>query len=154
MPKSIFIGLLLSSISSHAAFGATQIFKCTAESGAVTFNDQGCAAQSTEETLDLQPSSTLPTPIAQPLKASTTRKQTRVTVISDDKHPCGPFNSRQRRTDLIRKTVKSGMSRAEVESMYGKPLTQRSHNGILSATYRSSKGQKRSLRFNQDGCVP
>jgi hypothetical protein len=89
----------------------------------------------------------------------TTRKsprqhnKTRVTVVGEQAHPCGASDPQTRRTAMVRKQVRSGMNQADIESMYGKPITSTVNNGNLTATYRSAKGQKRSVRFDEHGCV-
>ncbi|WP_205342171.1 DUF4124 domain-containing protein [Denitrificimonas caeni] len=152
MQKYFYIGLILSSCHISALNAAAQIYQCTASNGATTFSDRSCPGTSTQSLHTLVQPMTIP---ALPANSNQRPVQhTRVTIIADDKHPCGTFDSSTRRTHLVRKQVTSGMSQAEVESMFGKPLTQSNHNGIISATYRSAKNQKRSVRFNQNGCVP
>lgn len=152
MQKYFYIGLILSSCHISALNAASQIYKCTASNGAITFSDRDCPDTSTRSIHTLAQPITIP---ALPANANQQPAQhTRVTIIADDKHPCGTFDPTERRTHLVRKQVTSGMSQAEVESMFGKPLTQSNHNGVIHATYRSAKNQKRSVRFSQKGCVP
>lgn len=136
---------------------ATQIYKCTTAQGTIIFSDAVCPSDAQRELYQLETPMTIPalsqSSIQQSLRQPP-RQQTRVTVISDDNSPCGTFDPTERRTHLVRKQVTSGMSQAEVESMYGKPLSERRHNGSIHATYRSSRGQTRSVRFNEHGCVP
>ncbi|MDY0207083.1 MAG: outer membrane protein assembly factor BamE [Pseudomonas sp.] len=149
--------LLLSLCCYQSTTALAQIFKCTADDGNISFNDSGCPPQSQQVLLSRQPVISIPAPPNNTIEHkqdTSEHKATRVTVITDDKHPCGAFDATQRRTDLIRKQVKSGMSRAEVESMLGRPLSQRSHNGIVSAVYRNTKEKRLTVRFNQQGCVP
>ncbi len=149
--------LLLSLCCSQPTAALAQIFKCTADNGSISFNDSGCPPQSQQALLSRQPVISIPAPPNNTIKHNqdtSEHKATRVTVISDDKHPCGAFDATQRRTDLIRKQITSGMSRAEVQSMFGKPLSQRNNNGIVSAVYRNNKEQRVTVRFNQQGCVP
>ncbi|HKM37572.1 MAG TPA: outer membrane protein assembly factor BamE [Thiopseudomonas sp.] len=154
-PYSLYLALSMCCYQSTAALA--QIFKCTADDGSISFNDTGCPPQAQQDSISRQPVITIPAAPNSTVEHNPDTQQhraTRVTVITDDKHPCGAFDSTQRRTDLIRKQVKSGMSRAEVESMLGRPLSQRSHNGIVSAVYRNTKEQRLTVRFNQQGCVP
>ncbi len=157
MQKKLLICLILSSCHSQLLNAATQVYKCTANNGAVTFNDSGCSVNSAQDTLELQTPMTIPALSQSAIKQALSpkkKKPVRVTVVTDNNDPCGTFDRTQRRSDLVRKQVKSGMSQAEVESMFGKPLSQRSHNGKISATYRSAKNKKRSVRFDEHGCVP
>lgn len=157
MRKNLLICLVLSSFHSQLLSAATQVYKCTAKNGAVTFNDNGCSDNTVQGIHELKAPMTIQALSQSAIKQalSTKKKKTvRVTVVADNNHPCGAFDQTQRRSHLVRKQVKSGMSQAEVESMFGKPLSQRSHNGKISATYRSGKNKKRSVRFDQHGCVP
>jgi len=157
MRRCLYSCIVLSFLHCQTAHTATQVYKCTASNGSVTFSDSGCPSDSHQATHDLESPMTIPALPKHTIEQTLSKQQrrsTRVTVIGDEPKPCGVFDSTERRTQLIRKQVKSGMSRAEVDSMFGKPLKQRSHNGIISATYRSAKNQQRSVRFNQHGCVP
>lgn len=157
MRKYFYACLILSICHCYTANAASHVYKCTASDGAVSFSDTGCAQDSEQDTHTLEAPMSIPGLSKSTIRQVMSKQQpklTRVTVIADSAPPCGDFDPTQRRTDLVRKQVKSGMSQAEVESMFGKPLTQRSHNGIISATYRSAKGKQRSIRFDQHGCVP
>lgn len=157
MRKYLLICLLLSDWHNPPLSAASQIYKCTNANGAVTFSDSGCSGSAAQDTHDLRAPMTIPAlpPSAIKQALSTQKKKTvRVTVVADNNHPCGTFDQTQRRTHLVRKQVKSGMSQAEVESMFGKPLSQRNHNGKISARYRSGKNKTRSVRFDEHGCVP
>lgn len=136
---------------------AAPIYKCTTAQGAVIFSDAACPSDAQRDIYPLNAPMTIPALSQNSIQQRLTqqpRQQTRVTVISDDDSPCGTFDPTERRTHLVRKQVTSGMSQAEVESMYGKPLSERRHNGTTHATYRSSRNQTRSVRFNEHGCVP
>lgn len=157
MRKYLLMCLILSSSYSHLCSAATQVFKCTAADGAVTFSDSGCANNTVQHTHVVNSPMTIPALSRSAIKhALSAQKKTpvRVTVVADNNHPCGAFDRTQRRSHLVRKKIKSGMSQAEVESMFGKPLSQRNNNGKISATYRSGKNKKRSVRFDEHGCVP
>ncbi len=157
MRKHLLICLVISSCHIDLLSAATQVYKCTTNNGAVTFNDSGCSDNSVQATLKLHAPMTIPglsqSTIKQNLSAHK-KNPVRVTVVTDNKHPCGTTDQAQRRSDLVRKQVKSGMSQAEVESMFGKPLSQRSNNGKVSASYRNGKNKTRNVRFDQNGCVP
>lgn len=127
MRKYFLSCLLLSYWHSPLLSAASQIYKCTNDSGAVTFNDSGCSGSAMQDTHDLRSPMTIPALPSSVIKhtGSTQKKVVRVTVVADNNHPCGVFDQTQRRTHLVRKQVKSGMSQTEVESMFGKPLSQR-----------------------------
>jgi len=154
MRKYVFICFVL---SSQLLSAATQVYKCTANNGAVIFNDSGCPSDTLQDVHELHAPMIIPGLTQRSIKQALStpdKKTVRVTVVADNNHPCGAFDQTQRRSHLIRKQVTSGMSQAEVDSMFGKPLSQRSHNGKISATYRSSKNKTRSVRFDEHGCVP
>lgn len=158
MYTHIYRGSLIIICVSLSTFSfATSIYKCTTAQGAIIFSDTACPNNAQREIYQLDAPMTIPAlsqnSIQQSL-AKQPRQQTRVTVIGGDNSPCGSFDPTERRTQLVRKQVTSGMSQAEVESMYGKPIRERRHNGTTHATYRSSRNQTRSVRFNEHGCVP
>ena len=157
MRKYFLLCVVLSSCHSQLLSAATQVYKCTANDGGVTFSDRGCSANAVQDTHELTSPMTIPALSQSAIEDTLSpHKKTpvRVTVVADNNHPCGAFNQTQRRSDLVRKQIKSGMSLAEVNSMFGKPLTQRNHNGKISATYTSGKNKTRSVRFDEHGCVP
>ncbi len=157
MRTSIYIGLLSAALHTACTHAATPIYKCTNSLGTVTFSDRACSNTHTQEQQHIAAPMTIQALPQQQIKqalGTAKRNPTRVTVIKDDNHPCGDFNPSQRRTDLVRKQVKSGMSRAEVDSMFGKALSQNSQGKLTQAVYRSDKNRKRSVRFDEHGCVP
>ena len=59
-----------------------------------------------------------------------------------------------RRKAMINKEVRGGMTRADVESMLGKPDGISSQNGKVRYSYVDKQsGRKRSVSFDSDGCV-
>lgn len=158
MGNSIYYGLLLSMCYCLANLSyAEQIYKCITRQGAVVFSDSGCPHHAQRAPYQLNSPMTIPAlPQSSIQQAQTKRPRqlTRVTVIAEEKHPCGSFDATERRRHLVRQQVTSGMSQAEVDSMFGKPIKLRRHSGTTHATYRSVKGEQRSVRFNERGCVP
>lgn len=158
MRNSIYYGLLLSMCYCLANLShAQQIYKCTTAQGAVIFSDSGCPNDAQRADYQLNSPMTIPGLSQSSIQQALTkrpRQMTRVTVIAEEKHPCGSFDATERRRYLVRQQVTSGMSQAEVESMLGKPIKLRRHNGTTHATYRSAQGEQRSVRFNEQGCVP
>lgn len=158
MPKTYLLYLMLC-LCCYPMLSTAQvhIYKCITPQGHIIFNDSGCQGTTEQQTLSVAPTMTIPalprSVIEAQLKPASTQPQA-ITVISDAKTPCGTFNPTQRRTDLIRLQVKSGMSRTEVDSMFGRALKERNHNGTISVTYPSPHGKQRNVRFNQQGCVP
>lgn len=150
--------LILSSLCCLSAQAATQVYKCTSTEGAIIFSDVNCPENTLQSTHTLLQPMLIPALSKQAIQQATRvsaaqHKKTRVTVVGEQSSPCGDSDPQQRRTAMVRKHVKSGMSMAEVESMFGKPINSNIHNGILTATYRSAKNQKRSVKFDEHGCV-
>ena len=158
MRKVLALTLLLHPLGIPPAFAASQVYKCVTTQGAIIFTDSACPSDAEQSTQTLQQPmliKALPRHVIQQTqgKTSTPKRTTRVIVVGEHTHPCGAHDTQARRTAMVRKQVKSGMSQADVENMFGKPLKQDINNGILTATYRSGKGQKRSVRFDEHGCV-
>ena len=158
MRKVLALTLLLHHLDIPPAFAASQVYKCTTTQGAITFTDNACPGDAEQSVQALQQPmliKALPRHLIERTqgKSSTAQRTTRVTVVGEQAHPCGTYDVQARRTAMVRKQVKSGMSQTDVESMFGKPLKQDISNGVLTATYRSGKGQKRSVRFDEHGCV-
>ena len=144
---------ILSSLCSIPAQAGTQVYKCISSEGAVIFSDTACPENTQQSTHTILQPMLIPALPKQVTRRSPAQNKTRVTVVGEQISPCGDSDPQQRRTDMVRKQVKSGMSKAEVESMFGKPISSNINNGILTATYRSAKNQKRSVRFDEQGCV-
>lgn len=158
MPQYIYRSLLISiSLGLAVPSTAAQIYKCTTAHGTVLFSDSSCPSGTQSDTYQLNSPMTIPALPQNTIDRTLTkqpRKLTPVTVVVDNTPPCGAFDPTERRTQLIREQVTSGMSQAEVERMFGKPISERRRNGNIHAIYRSRKGQQRSVRFDEQGCVP
>lgn len=158
MKKTLSSALFLSCLHCMPAHPATQVYKCVSSNGPIIFSDTDCPTNTQQSIHNVLQPMLIPAPSKHVIKSHAQKRakqknQTRVTVIGDQSHPCGTYNPQARRTAMVRKQVKSGMSLADIESMYGKPIKSSTSNGILSATYRSPKGQKRNVRFDEHGCV-
>lgn len=150
--------LLLSSLHSSIPLAATQIYQCIATDGTISFSDNICPADTKQNIHTLLQPMLIPTLSKQAIRETSSntsqqRGKTRVTVVGESAHRCGESNPYERRTAMVRKQVKSGMNQADIESMYGKPIKSNLSNGIVTAVYRSKKGQNRSVRFDEHGCV-
>ncbi len=158
MKKYLLLAVFITGLHGTLAQAATQIYKCINATGLISFSDSICPPDTEQSTHSIAQPMLIPALTKQAIKQtkqkhSKQRNKTRVTVVGDLAHPCGIIDLQAQRTARVRKQVKNGMSQAEVESMFGKPLKQDMNNGILTATYRSDKGQKRSVRFDEQGCV-
>ncbi len=158
MKKSLPIILLLSCAYCMPAHAVTQIYKCVSTNGPIIFSDTTCPASTQQSTHKVLRPMLIPAPSKKVIEQATRKhprqqNKTRVTVIGDQSHLCGDHDRQEQRTAMVRKQVKTGMSLSDIESMYGKPIKSSISNGVLTATYRSAKGQTRSVRFDEHGCV-
>lgn len=158
MKKHLPTALLLSYLCCMPAHPATQVYKCVSSNSPIIFSDTNCPASTQQSTYNVPQPMLIPALPKHAIKSAAQKRakqknKTRVTVISDQSHPCGEHDPQTRRTAMVRKQVKSGMSLADIESMYGKPIKSSTSNGMLSATYKSPKGENRHVRFDQHGCV-
>lgn len=158
MKKHLLLAAFITSLHCPITQAATQVFKCIDASGLISFSDSSCPVDTEESIHSIAQPMLIPALSKQAINQTQQKhakqgNKTRVTVIGDQAHPCGISDLQTHRTARVRKQVKSGMSQAEIEGMFGKPLKQDMSNGILTATYRSEKGRKRSVRFDEHGCV-
>jgi hypothetical protein len=146
-----------------ALFAAT-VYRCEDHNGRVTFTHLGCASdqQTQLQTADNPPPSggTKETEKAagknQPTTKPTEQEHRAVVGIGQREDGCGNLlTARERRKAMIDKEARAGMSRADVESMLGKPDSISSQNGKLRYNYvdKQDNNRKRSISFDADGCV-
>ncbi len=158
MRKVLALTLLLHPSRHPARMCNDLVYRCTTAQGAITFTDNACPKHTEQSTQALQQPmliKALPKHIIQQTRGENSNAQAHNPSHRDRRagYPCGTYDTQARRTAMVRKQVKSGMHQTDVESMFGKPLKQDISNGVMTATYRSSKGQKRSVRFDEQGCV-
>ncbi len=78
----------------------------------------------------------------------------KLTVVGSQQDGCGNLViGSKRRTVMIRKQIRKGMPRRDVESMLGKPDKVTTHNGETRYHYSNAKGNKRQVTFDEAGCV-
>ncbi|HTN31393.1 MAG TPA: DUF4124 domain-containing protein [Pseudomonas sp.] len=119
-------------------------YRCLDDQGQVSFSDQRCP---NGERLRLEPANSLPAPSIQYQAAGRVSGQQRTL-------PCGGLlDPRERRTAQIRREVRAGMSRGEIESALGKPEKISHRNGQTRYQYRDEQGGLRTVRFDEQGCV-
>ena len=67
---------------------------------------------------------------------------------------CGnQLSSSEKRSAIIRKEVRRGMSRNDIESTLGKPDSSTELNGQTRYAYQDQDGRKRQVSFDENGCV-
>ncbi|EZH76409.1 hypothetical protein AU05_05270 [Ectopseudomonas composti] len=140
---------------------AASVFRCVGADGHVTFTRHGC---SDDQELHLQdarnhtPSSGKAIPLADPGRRATTASASggELVIVGQQDDGCGNLlSSSERRQAIIRKEVRRGMSRADVESSLGKPDRVTSSNGQQRYHYREKRkgGSSRQVSFDEAGCV-
>lgn len=154
---------LIATLTAAAAF-ATTVHRCEDVNGHVTFTHLGCP---TDQQLHMQ-SVESPSPggaiATQPIKPEKTLRQSKpqttqerraVAGTGERQDGCGnQITGSARRKAMIDKEVRPGMTRADVESMLGKPNSISSQNGKVRYNYADKNtGRKRSVTFDSEGCV-
>ncbi|QRY82113.1 outer membrane protein assembly factor BamE [Pseudomonas sp. PDNC002] len=160
--------ILLSSLMTlvPTSEGAT-VFRCTAADGSVLFSQHGCPVDEQQEVTapsNPTPGSGKPVPMATaPASAShrnaraqeaTTQTDTLV-VVGEQQNGCGNrVTGADRRKAIIEGRIRTGMTRADVESALGRPDTISQNNETLRYHYLADKKHgARSVTFDEDGCV-
>lgn len=132
------------------------IYRCIDTSGHATFTRQGCPPQHQAEKQAIgnpTPGSGKPVPMAHP-KAKERKKDTTLTVVGTQDDGCGNrITGSTRRNAMINRQSPAGMTRADVESTFGKPERIGTRNGYTTYHYKDNKGHSRSIRFDESGCV-
>lgn len=162
-----FASILLISAGAHAA----AVFKCVDEKGKVTFTanancPRGHDLQDVVSAHNAPPSGTGPATLmaappaarsVQPGQGSGGLSGQGYTVVggSSGQSPCATgLSDRDLRTAMVRKEVVPGMTRDQIESMYGKPNRDGSARGAGATTYFNDKYvDVTSIRYDSSGCV-
>ncbi|WP_044870568.1 DUF4124 domain-containing protein [Pseudomonas sp. LFM046] len=142
---------------------AASVYRCIDAQGNVSFNQHGCPPDSQAEQQRTRTPNLLSSP---PIKEETgteyfpiqdwesPERINEVVVVGEREAVCGDLISQQeRRQAIIRKQVRSGMTRADVESALGKPDRISSSNGQVRYHYRPKKGASHQVTFDEEGCV-
>lgn len=160
MHGSLKSGLLgLSLFFSQTAF-ATSVFRCQDANGHVTYTLSGCPVshdQAIQHANNPTPSSGRPTLMAEPSR-NTRRGELSgnqgPTVVGARDDGCGnQLSSSEKRSAIIRKEVRRGMARSDIESALGKPDSSNEQNGQARYVYQDQDGRKRQISFDENGCV-
>ncbi len=154
--KALFVcsSLLL---LANPAFSAS-VFRCVDEQGHVTFSQQGCPAEQSQQrqrASNPTPSSGKAVPMASATASRATRKRSdELAIVAEKDDGCGnKVTGSDRRSAIIGRNIRSGMTRSDVESALGKPESITSSNGRDRLRFRDSSGQVRTVSFDEHGCV-
>ncbi len=141
---------------------ATTVFRCEDSNGHVTYTQQGCPEQHSQ---DLQnaynPTPGTGKPVAMATRPKAKQQNSKsaeptqgVTVVGERQDGCGNrVTGTERRQAIIREQARSGMTRADVESALGKPDKVTGQNGQTRYHYQDSQGNRRQVSFDEAGCV-
>ncbi|PKM34253.1 MAG: DUF4124 domain-containing protein [Gammaproteobacteria bacterium HGW-Gammaproteobacteria-12] len=135
--------------------------RCVDADGHITFTRHGCATDQEQHLQDARnhtPSSGKTIPLATPERRATTSPTSagELVIVGQQEDGCGNLlTSSERRQAIIRKEVRRGMSRADVENSLGKPDRVTSSNGQQRYHYREKRkgGSSRQVSFDEAGCV-
>ncbi|MEX6503127.1 DUF4124 domain-containing protein [Pseudomonas zhanjiangensis] len=140
---------------------ATTVYRCEDRNGHTTYTLQGCPAEQEQYLEDVDnptPGSGRPVPLAETGRtarapAANPRKDEPI-VVGEQQDGCGNrVTGSTRRTAMIKQRIRSGMTRADVESSLGTPDKISSHNGQMRYHYRDRRGNTRQVSFDEAGCV-
>lgn len=159
LPRAAVTALLL--CSSSLLF-ASSVYRCVAPDGHITFTRHGCPTdqqQQLQNASNASPGSGRPIPMANDTPERTPRATKQgnpqePTIVGQQDDGCGNrITDRERREAIIKKEVRSGMTRTDMESALGKPDRISSRNGRTSYHYRDNEGNTRQIDFNEHNCV-
>lgn len=166
--------LFLAALTAGDAYAAT-MFKCVDAKGRVTFTQANCPDNHELDDV-VSAHNAAPSGTSAPVQMATPRQQSQgrtagypasqpqlgaqpnaVTVVGGSKQsaPCSTgLSDRDLRTAKVRGEVVPGMSRKDVEDMYGKPNKDGHARGAGSSSYyRDKYVQVTHVRYGQDGCA-
>lgn len=139
---------------------ASSVFRCEHGDGHITFSQYGCSEsqqQRIQDTHNPNPGSVV-TPLTRPEpmpKSATEPSEKTLTVIGEQQDGCGnAVIGSARREAIIRKQIRTGMTRKDVESALGKPQRISQRNGQTTYHYTSKdNSERRTVSFDQNDCV-
>lgn len=149
-------------LCSSSQLPASSVYRCVDSGGHMTFTRHGCPAdqqQQLQGTFNATPGSGRPTSMASKVSNDTRRamKQDNLqepTIVGQQDDGCGNrIIGRERREAIIKKEVRPGMTRTDVESALGKPDRISGRNGRTNYHYRDNEGNTRQVSFDEHNCV-
>lgn len=141
---------------------ASSVFRCEDGNGHITFTRHGCTEsqqQHIQDTHNPRPGSGAAVPLAIPQPATknavASSTSSSLTVVGEPQDGCGnAVTGSARREAIIRKQVRAGMTRSDVESALGKPERISRRNGQTTYHYASKyNSERRTVSFDQNDCV-
>ena len=142
---------------------ASTVFRCEDENGRISFTLSGCPShtnQSLHNAYNPPPGQGKVVPMAKTKKKAAKGKgtsdhdQQELTIVGSKQDGCGnQVTGTERRTAMIRKQVRSGMTQADIESALGEPDKITTQNGDTRYHYDDQQGNKRQVIFDEAGCV-
>jgi hypothetical protein len=155
--RALLIGASLL-LAATPAFPAS-VFRCVDQYGHVTFSQQGCPKEQSQHRQSVAsptPGSGKAVPMARPRAKSDSSRQAHdaLAIVAEKDDGCGNrVTGSERRSAIIRKQIRAGMTRSDVESALGRPESITSSNGRDRLRFRDSSGQVRTVSFDEHGCV-
>ncbi|PZP26779.1 DUF4124 domain-containing protein [Pseudomonas kuykendallii] len=164
MHGSLYAGLFALALGLPHAATAASVFRCVDAAGKVTFSQRGCPIdqqQALQQAENPTPGNGKPVPMATPKKnagVKSGKKQAKpreLVVTGGQDDGCGNLlDASQRRQATIRREVRDGMSRQDIESAFGRPDKISTQNGQVRYTYEAEgNGRSRQVTFDEAGCV-
>lgn len=166
MHGSLYAGLLALALGLPPFATAASVFRCVDAAGKVTFSQRGCPIdqqQALQRAENPTPGNGKPVPMATPKKkvagksgkAEKQQNERELVVVGAQDDGCGNLlDASQRRQATIRREVRDGMSRADIESAFGRPDKVSTQNGQVRYTYEADgNGRSRQVAFDEAGCV-
>ncbi|MDD1509904.1 outer membrane protein assembly factor BamE domain-containing protein [Pseudomonas sp. CNPSo 3701] len=141
---------------------ASSVFRCEDANGHITFTKHGCTEnqqQQEQRAHNPRPGSGAAVPLASPRASNTTASsrsnESTLTIVGDQQDGCdNAVIGNARREAIIRKQVRAGMTRSDVESALGKPERVTKRNGQTTYHYASKhNSERRTVTFDQNDCV-
>lgn len=158
LPRTAIVMLLLGSATPLLA---SSVFRCQAPNGHVTYTLQGCMTdqqQYIQQAFNPTPSSGAPVTLGSKTRHRESQSEAqnsleKVTVVGQRDDGCGNrIVGRERREAVIKRHIRPGMTRADVESALGAPDRVTGNNGRSRYLYRDG-GRTRQISFDENGCV-
>ena len=156
----VWFHLLAFTLSTMDASYAATLQRCVAQDGHITYTAHGCSArdaQSTITTANVRPADSRASPMAPPSAAPARSRPSPpddLVVVGGRDDGCGNrVTGSSRREAIIRKEIRVGMTRRDVESTLGRPDKVSGQNGQLRYHYQDRQGNRRQVSFDRDGCV-
>ncbi len=130
------------------------MFRCTAADGSVLFSQYGCPTERQQEIQEARAPAPQKAPARSKGKGGELEDHSLV-IVGEQQNGCGNrVTGSARRKAIIEGRIKTGMTRSDVESAFGKPDKVSQHNETLRYHYDANKRRgARTVTFDEDDCV-